>query len=166
MKIILEDNSFIISARNGDITPTVAGTPAPRLVAGKVGSALRLEGAELNYGKPNECFYNIKLCTNGLSVSLWVKYYSINPDTDGLGSPEGENVILDGGGFYHNSQGLHLSRNEYTNFQVNIFDDTTNHYGNVPYGDELVWKHLVFTWKGHLSPIALYQNGCLVLGDQ
>ena len=75
----MEDSSFLISAPSGDITPTVAGTPAPRLVAGKVGSALQLEGAELNYGKPNECFYNTNLCTNGLSISLWVKYYSIIP---------------------------------------------------------------------------------------
>ena len=161
----MEDASFTISAPSGDITPTVAGTPAPRLVDGKVGTALRLEGAELNYGRPNECFYNIDLCTNGLSISMWVKYFYINPDTDGLGQPEGENVILDGGGFYPECQGLHLSRTEYTNFQVNIFDSTTNHYGNVPYGDELVWKHLVFSWKGNSEPIDLYQNGCLGFGS-
>ena len=158
VKILMEDDSFTISAPSGDITPTVAGTPAPRLVTGEVGTALRLEGAELNYGRPNECFYNINLCTNGLSVSLWVKYYSINPPS---GAPEGDGVILDGGGFYRQSQGLHLSRNGYTNFQVHIFDDTWDHYGNVPYGDEFVWKHLVFTWKGQSFPISLYQNGCL-----
>ena len=123
VKILMEDNSFLISAPCGDINPSVAGTPAPRLVAGKVGSALRLEGAELNYGKPNECFYDINPCTNGLSVSLWVKYYSLNPDSDGAGgAPEGEGVILDGGGFYLESQGLHLSRNGYLNFHVSIFD--------------------------------------------
>ena len=149
----MEDNSFTISAPSGDITPTVDGAPAPSLVPGKVGTALRLEGAELNYGRPNECFYNITLCTNGLSVSLWVKYYAIQAG--------GEGVILEGGGFYPESQGFHLSRNSYTNFQVNIFDDTWDHFGNVPYGDEFVWKHLVFTWKGKTFPISLYQNGCL-----
>ena len=51
----MEDNSFIISTPSRDITSTVAGTPAPRLVPGEVGTALRLEGAELNYGRPNEC---------------------------------------------------------------------------------------------------------------
>ena len=166
VKILMEDNSFLISAPSGDITPTVAGTPAPRLVAGKVGSALRLEGAELNYGKPNECFYDINLCTNGLSVSLWVKYYSLNPDSDGAGgAPEGEGVILDGGGFYLESQGLHLSRNGYLNFHVNIFDETADHFSFMPYGDVFVWKHLVFTWKGRFVPIILYQNGCLGNGN-
>ena len=162
----MEDSSFLISTPSGDITPTVSGTPAPRLVAGKVGSALRLEGAELNYGRPRQCFYNINLCTNGLSVSLWVKYYSINPDSDGTGgAPEGEGVILDGGGFYSQSQGLHLSRNGYLNFQVNIFDDTVDHFANMPYGEVFVWKHLAFTWKGKLFPIILYQNGCLGNGN-
>ena len=159
----MDDNAFIISAPSGDITSTVAGTPAPRMVPGKVGSALRLEGAELNYGKPNECFYNINLCTNGLSISLWVKYYSINTGYK-YGPPEGEGVILDGGGFYSNSQGLHLSRNGYLNFQVNIFDDTASHFSNMPYGEVFVWKHLVFTWKGSFFPIILYQNGCLGKG--
>ena len=155
VKILMEDDSFIISAPSGDINPTsMDGTP--RRVDGKVGHALRLEGAEINYGRPSECFYDINLCTNGLSVSLWVKYYAINAG--------GEGVVLDGGGFYPESQGLHLSRNAHTNFQVNIFDDTWNHYGNVPYGDEFVWKHLVFTWKGHTLPISLYQNGCLGSG--
>ena len=159
----MEDDSFLISAPSGDITPTVAGTPAPRLVAGKVGSALRLEGAELNYGKPNECFYNINLCTNGLSISLWVKYYSINPASGGV--PDGEGVILEGGGFYGGGKGLHLSRNGYSNFQVNIFDGTVDHFGFMPYGEVFVWKHLVFTWKGTSFPIILYQNGCLGNGN-
>ena len=160
----MEDASFTISAPSGDITPIVVGSPAPRLVPGKVGSALRLEGAELNYGRPNnECFYNINLCTNGLSVSLWVKYYSINPPSGG--APDGEGAILDSGGIYVNNQGLHLSRNGYSNFQLIIFDDTYSHYANVPYGDEFVWKHLVFTWKGNASPISLYQNGCLGYGS-
>ena len=109
---------------------------------------------------------DINLCTNGLSVSLWVKYYSLNPDSDGAGgAPEGEGVILDGGGFYLESQGFHLSRNGYLNFHVNIFDETADHFSFMPYGDVFVWKHLVLTWKGRFVPIILYQNGCLGNGN-
>ena len=87
-----------------------------------------------------------------------------HPPPPSGGAPEGHGVILHGGGFYLESQGLHLSRSGCTNFEVLILDDTWNHYGNVPYGDEFVWKHLVFTWKGQTLPISLYQNGCLGSG--
>ena len=55
--VVMESGSFTLSAPYGNLNPAVAGTPAASLVSGKIGSALRLEGTELNYGRPNtECF--------------------------------------------------------------------------------------------------------------
>ena len=103
----MESTQFTMSAPSGDITPTVAGTPAPRLVAGKVGSALRLEGAELNYGKPAaECFFDTNLCVNGLSVSLWVKFYAISDASDSMIFADGTMLTARGCQYIDTRMGL------------------------------------------------------------
>ena len=150
--IMMENASYILSAPSGDLTPTFAGAPAPSLVPGKVGSALRLEGAELNYGQPNECFYDVDMCVNGLSVSLWVKFYatSIKPQ-----------LILEGGGFYSASTGISVFRAGKGDIQVNIFDSYYKFTGKTAYNDVFHWQHIAFTWKAFIN-IYLYLNGCPV----
>ena len=151
--ILMESTQFIMSAPSGDITPTVAGTPAPRLVAGKMGSALRLEGAELNYGKPTaECFFDTNLCVNGLSVSLWVKFYTISDTSDSM--------IFADGGHYADGKGLSVYRHKDGFITVHISDDSHLRYGTTTEGDIFHWQHIVFTWEGGSTTIALYQNGC------
>ena len=147
--ILMDSASFILSAPNGDLTPTVTGAPLPRMVPGKVGSALRLEGAELDYGRPNtECFYDVSLCTNGLSVSLWVKFYATtNPQ-----------VILDGSGYYQETRGMSIYQIN-GKLGANVFHDDTGHMHRAPYEDLLHWQHIVFTWNVSID-ILLYLNGC------
>ena len=149
--ILMESAFFILSAPSGDLTPTVAGAPAPSLVPGKVGSALRLEGAELNYGQPStECFYDVGLCTEGMTVSLWVKFYASST------SPQ---MILDGGGFYPQTKGMSMFLSGHGFIQINIFDDNDRYIIEAPCGDPSNWQHIIFTWKV-LKNILLYLNGC------
>ena len=149
--ILMETASFILSAPSGDLTPNSAGTPAPTLVSGKMGSALRLEGAELNYGRPTtECFYAVNLCTSGLSVSLWVKFYTSKT------SPQ---MILDGSGFYPETRGISIFRTGDGVFGANVYDDNTEYKAWAPYKDLFHWQHIVFTWIVS-TDILLYLNGC------
>ena len=148
----MDDNLFILSAPSGDITPIVGGTPPPGLVPGKVGTALRLEGVDLNYQQPTtECFFDPNVCVNGLSVSLWVKFYTVGVDS----------VILANGAFYPGKNGLSIYQHRDGIIFIHIFDDNYLHIGKAPQGDGYNWQHIVITWEGSLSPIALYQNGCL-----
>ena len=150
----MESTPFTMSAPSGDITPTVAGTPAPRLVAGKMGSALRLEGAELNYGKPTTgCFYDSNLSVHGLSASLWVKFYATSDTADSM-------KFVDGG-HYANDKGLSVHRHVDGFIVVLISDDNYLYYGTVTEGDIFHWQHIVITWGGSSSTIALYRNGWL-----
>ena len=150
--VLMESGSFILSAPSGDLTPTPAGSPAPSMVPGKVGSALRLEGAELNYGRPTtECFYDVNLCNNGLSISIWVKFYA---------SPTSVEMILDWGGFYADTKGMAIFRSGAGSIAVVIHDNSDKFNGQAFYDD---WSHLediVFTWKASTN-ILLYLNGCL-----
>ena len=149
---MVENGSFVLSAPSGDLTPVVNGSPAPCLVPGKVGSALRLNGAELNYGNPTtECFYDISLCTNGLSVSLWVKFYAI--------SATAPRIILDGGGFYGATRGMTVFRAGAGVIAVNIYTDNNKYNSRTPYDDWFAWQHIVFTWKVS-TDIVLFLNGC------
>ena len=149
----MDSTSFIIAAPSGDLTPTVAGVPAPSLVPAKVDSALRLEGAELNYGRPNtECFYDVGLCTNGLSVSLWVKFYAISTRS---------HMILDGGGYYGDTKGMTVFRAGVGVISVNIYDDNNQYNGKAWYDDWFHWQHIAYTWKAS-TDILLYLNGCPV----
>ena len=149
--ILMDSAFFILSAPNGDLTPTVAGTPSPRMVPGKVGSALRLEGAELDYGRPNtECFYDVSLCTNGLSVSLWVKFY------DRTLKPQ---MIIDGSGFYPETRGMSIYDSGTGQLGVTVFHDNTGYMGRALPTRFFHWQHIVFTWKVSID-ILLYLNGC------
>ena len=146
----MESTSFILSAPSGDLTPTITGTPVPSLVPGQIGSALRLEGAELTYGQPTtECFYDVALCTNGLSVSLWVKFHTSAPLRQ---------MILDGGGFYGVTKGMSLFLSNGV-FGANIFDNNKEYKGWAPYDDLFHWQHIAFTWKVSTDTL-LYLNGC------
>ena len=150
--IMMESGSFVLSAPSGDLTPAVDGSPAPSLVPGKVGSALRLDGAELNYGNPTtECFYDISMCTNGLSVSLWVKYHAI--------STTAPRIILDGGGFYGATRGLTVFRAGAGVIAVNIYTDNNKYNSRAPHDDWFEWQHIAFTWKVS-NDILLFLNGC------
>ena len=150
--VLMESGSFILSAPSGDLTPTYAGSPAPSMAPGKVGSALRLEGAELNYGRPtSECFYDVNLCNNGLSISLWVKFYA---------SPTSVEMILDGGGFYADTTGMAIFRSGAGSIAVVIHDDNEKFNVQAFYDDWSHWQHIVFTWKASTN-ILLYMNGCL-----
>ena len=145
----MDSTVFILLAPNGDLIPSVTGAPPPRIVPGKVGSALRLEGAELDYGRPNtECFYDVSLCTNGLSVSLWVKFYARAI----------EQMILDGSGYYQETRGMSIYQ---TNEQlgVHVFHDNTGYMRRATYEDLFHWQHIVFTWNVSID-ILLYLNGC------
>ena len=147
----METASFILSAPSGDLTPTTTGTPAPRFVPGKVNSALRLEGAELNYGRPTtECLYDVNLCTNGLTISLWVKFYA---------SSTRAQMILDGGGFYRETKGMSIFISGQGSIQVNIFDGNNQYISQAPYDNPFHWQHIIFTWKV-LTNILVYLNGC------
>ena len=148
----MESTSFILSAPSGDLTPTFTGTPAPSLVAGKVGSALRLKRAELNYGQPaTECFYDVTLCSNGLSVSLWVKFHMR------LTSPQ---MIIDGGGFYGVTKGMSMFLSNGV-FGANVLNNNKEYKGWAPYDDPFHWQHIAFTWKVSTDTL-LYLNGCPV----
>ena len=150
--ILMETASFIISTPSGDLTPSATGTPAPRMVSGKVGYALRLEGAELNYGRPTaECFYDVNMCNNGLSVSLWVKFYT---------SPTSVQMILGGGGFYEVTKGMSVFRSGLGAIAVVIHEDRNKYNTLAVLDDWFHWHHIVFTWKVSTN-ILLYLNGCL-----
>ena len=150
--ILMENVSFILSAPHGHLTPAIAGAPVPGLVPGKVGYALLLEGAELNYGRPtSECFYDVTLCTNGLSVSLWVKFNAASTENQ---------MILDGGGFYQETKGMSVFRSSGAGvMSASIFDNNNAYRGWAPYEDLFHWQHIVFTWKSPVG-ILLYLNGC------
>ena len=150
--IVMENASFVLSAPSGDFTPMVAGSPAPSLIQGKVGSALRLEGAELNYGQPNECFYDVDMCVNGLSVSLWVKFYAASTKAQ---------MILGGGGFYGTSKGMAVFLAGGGVIQINIFNSHYHYIAKSDSYDAFHWQHIVFTWKAYTN-VLLYLNGCPV----
>ena len=149
--ILMDNASFILSAPNEDLTPTVFGTPSPRMVPGKVGSALRLEGADLDYAPPNtECFYDVSLCTNGLSVSLWVKFYARTSN---------DQMIIDGGGYYPETRGMSIYITRTGQLGANVFIDNTANMRRALYEDLFHWQHIVFTWNVSID-IMLYINGC------
>ena len=147
----MESASFAISAPTGMINPETEKNPVSMLVPGKVKNALRLEGTVLNYQPPNtECFYDVRLCVNGLSGSLWVKFHSISTKPA---------MILDGGGFYPQTTGISVFRNGQGEIQVNVFDKSNQYRGRAPYDDVFHWQHIAFTWKVSTDTI-LYLNGC------
>ena len=148
----MEESSFIMSTPTGDIIPSVEGTPAPRLVPGKMGTALRLEGAKLNYGTPApECFSSPDLCNNGLSVSLWVKFFVINVDS----------MVFVFGGIFAGERGVFMNRLRFGWFSIGLYDDNKMIFGKVYKGGNVHhWQHIVITWEGNSSPFAVYLNGC------
>ena len=153
MTIVAETAPFILLTPSGDLTPIIDGTPAPRMVPGKVDSAFCLEGAELNYGKPTAgCFDGVNLCTNGLCVSLWVKFYASKT------SPQ---MILDGSCFYPETRGISIFITADGLFCANVFDDNTEYKVWAPYEDLFHWQPIVFTWIVS-TDVILYLNGCPV----
>ena len=124
----------------------------PKLIPGKIGNAVSLNGTTLNYEKhPTLCIYNVTLCASGLSVALWVKFYETEEITM---------MILDSGGFYEIGSGLSFFRKPSNNVMtVSIRDDTHLYKTWTRFASALEWHHITFTWKawGHIE---LYINGC------
>ena len=151
--IMMDSASFIFSAPSGDLTPSVAEAPPPRMLPWKVGSAFRLGGGgtELDYGRPNtDCFYAVILCPNGLIVSLWVNFYA---------STTVAQMIVDGSAFYSETRGMSIFQTGGGVSRVNIFHDNTQYKGWTLYEDLFHWQNIVFTWNVSIN-ILLYLDGC------
>ena len=103
---------------SGLLSPTYEGLVPPSIIPGKVGTALWMNRTAMNYGQPvTECFYNLNICTNGLTLSLWIMFYELYEDQ--------VIMVLDSGAFYSEHKGLALyhSHNDLTA----VFRDDTSY---------------------------------------
>ena len=117
-----------------------------------MGTALRLEGAKLNYGTPApDCFSSPDLCNNGLSFSLWLRFFVINV----------HNKVFVFGGAITGQRGIFMERLQSDWFWLGILDASKMIFGKVYKGGNVYhWQHIVVTWKGSSSPFSVYLNGC------
>ena len=137
--------------QSGVLSAIFEGSVPPLLIPGKVGTVLWMNRTALNYGQPvTECFYNLNVCSAGLTLSLWVIFYEFN----------GNNAILvlDSGGYYKRSKGLTLYRKRYS-LVVGFKDDAYYYRVWARFYSLLRWHHLVITWK-NATKIEFYINGC------
>ena len=148
----LMDSSFSGVSFTAEINghPETVILSLPTLVLGKVGNAVLLNRTTLNYGRHSDhCLHNLALCTSGLSVALWVKFFETNATRV---------MILDNGGFYNSGSGLSLFRSA-TSMSV-LIKDREYLYGTwTRFVGVLEWHHVTFTWRA-LDLIDIYINGC------
>ena len=137
--------------QSGVLSAISEGSVPPSLIPGKVGTALWMNRTALNYGQPvTECFYNLNVCTTGLTISLWVIFYEFYENQVVM--------VLDSGGFNRGSKGLTLYRFRYS-LTIGFKDDFSYYEVWARLFSLLKWHHLVITWK-NATEIEVYINGC------
>ena len=139
---------------HGFVSGTTTGNPV--LVPGKVGSALYLNGVSqfVNMGTHSgECFHNPNLCTNGVTVSVWLM--ALQPQHSD------ETIVFDNGGMTTDSVGFTWRRTQDNDMEILIQDNNGFSKIRTPAWSWVQdrWAHITFSWYPG-SNITLYINGC------
>ena len=130
----------------GTISGTLNG--GATLETGVIGQALSTNGNQfVDFGKhQDECYYNPRVCSIGVTFSLWI--YTRAPS-----------VIFDTGGLFTEAAGFAIQLHDDGVMKISVKSKSFYEYYEVPDWKLYEWTHVVTTW-GPGQEIRLYIEGC------